>query len=57
MQEQVAAAMGPTQAFVAWLESGRVMPSTRMPERFAKATQTKLRISFERENSGREAPR
>ena len=46
-QEQVAAAMGTTQAFVARLESGRVLPSTRTLERFAKATHTKLRISFE----------
>jgi ribosome-binding protein aMBF1 (putative translation factor) len=48
-QEQVAAAMGTTQAVVARLESGRVLPSTRTLERFAKATQTRLRISFEPE--------
>src|SRR6202795_1927209 len=48
-QEQVAAAMGTTQAVVARLESGRVLPSTRTLERFAKATHTKLRISFEPE--------
>jgi ribosome-binding protein aMBF1 (putative translation factor) len=47
-QEQVAAAMGTTQAVVARLESGRVLPSTRTLERFAKATGTRLRISFER---------
>jgi len=46
-QEQVAAAMGTTQAVVARLESGRVMPSTRTLKRFAKATKTKLRIRFE----------
>lgn len=46
-QEQVAEAMGTTQAVVARLESGRVMPSTRTLERFAKATGTRLRISFE----------
>jgi ribosome-binding protein aMBF1 (putative translation factor) len=56
-QEQVAAAMGTTQAFVARLESGRVLPSTRTLERFAKATHTKLRISFEPEKPGLEAPR
>jgi transcriptional regulator with XRE-family HTH domain len=39
--------MGTTQAFVARLESGRSMPSTRTLTRFAKATGTKLRISFE----------
>lgn len=46
-QEQVAQAMGTTQAVVARLESGRVLPSTRTLERFAKATGTRLRISFE----------
>jgi hypothetical protein len=34
-------------------ERGRTMPSTRTPERFAKATGTKLRISFE---PGKPAP-
>ena len=42
-QEQVA------QAVVARLEGGKTMPSTRTLERFAKATRTKLRISFEPE--------
>ena len=46
-QQQVAQAMGTTQAVVARLESGKTMPSTRTLERFAKATRTKLRISFE----------
>src|SRR5579863_8558073 len=46
-QEEVARAMGTTQAVVARLESGRTMPSTRTLERFAKATHTRLRISFE----------
>ena len=46
-QEEVAKAMGTTQAVVARLESGRTMPSTRTLERFAKATRTRLRISFE----------
>ncbi|MBZ9708438.1 helix-turn-helix domain-containing protein [Mesorhizobium sp. ESP7-2] len=46
-QEQVAAAMGTTQAVIARLESGRNMPSTRTLQRFAKATGSKLRISFE----------
>lgn len=56
-QEQVAEAMGTTQAFVARLESGRGLPSTRTLERFAKATHTRLRISFEPETPGQEAPR
>ncbi|WP_353824211.1 helix-turn-helix transcriptional regulator [Mesorhizobium sp.] len=46
-QEEVAAAMGTTQAVIARLESGRNMPSTRTLQRFAKATGSKLRISFE----------
>ena len=41
--------MGTTQAVVARLESGRTMPSTRTLERFAKATGTRLRVSFEPE--------
>lgn len=48
-QEQVAQAMGTTQAVVARLESGRTMPSTRTLQRFAKATGTRLRISFDPE--------
>jgi ribosome-binding protein aMBF1 (putative translation factor) len=46
-QEQVAEAMGTTQTVIARLESGRTMPSTRTLQRFAKATRTRLRISFE----------
>ncbi|MGA2571626.1 MAG: helix-turn-helix transcriptional regulator [Terracidiphilus sp.] len=48
-QEQVAREMGTTQAVIARLESGRVQPSTRTLERFAKATGTRLRISFAHE--------
>lgn len=51
-QEEVARAMGTTQAVVARLESGRIMPSTRTLQRFAKATKSRLRISFEPDNSG-----
>jgi ribosome-binding protein aMBF1 (putative translation factor) len=46
-QEQVAAAMGTTQAAIARLESGRIKPTTRTLEQFAKATGTRLRIRFE----------
>jgi ribosome-binding protein aMBF1 (putative translation factor) len=56
-QEQLAAAMGTSQAFVARLESGKALPSTRTLERFAKATHTKLRISFEPEKPSLGAPR
>ena len=47
-QEQVAQAMGTTQAVIARLESGRSKPSTRTLERFAEATGTRLSITFER---------
>ena len=56
-QEQVAKAMGTTQAVIARLESGKVLPSTRTLERFAKATKTRLHISFARETLSREATR
>ena len=50
-QEQVAKAMGTTQAVIARLESGKILPSTRTLERFAKATRTRLRISFAPESA------
>ncbi len=56
-QEQLAAAMGTTQAVIARLEGGRIKPTTRTLERFAKATHTRLRISFEPEGGGRAARR
>jgi hypothetical protein len=40
--------MKTTQGVIARLESGRAKPSTRTLERFAAATGTRLRISFER---------
>ena len=46
-QEQLARRMKTTQTVIARLESGRSKPSTRTLERFAKATGSKLRISFE----------
>lgn len=56
-QEQVARAMGTTQAVIARLESGKVLPSTRTLERFVKATKTRLRISFARETLSRAVAR
>jgi ribosome-binding protein aMBF1 (putative translation factor) len=47
-QEQVAAAMGTTQATIARLESGRSLPSTRTLKRFAEATGTRLVVRFDR---------
>ena len=46
-QEELARRMGTTQAAIARLESGRIRPTTRTLERYAKATGTRLRISFE----------
>ena len=46
-QDEVAQAMGTTQAVVARLESGKSLPSTRTLQRFAKATHSRLRITFE----------
>lgn len=46
-QEQVARRMNTTQAVVARLEGS--MPSTRTLEKYAKATGSRLRISFEPE--------
>ncbi|MBN8646714.1 MAG: helix-turn-helix transcriptional regulator [Caulobacterales bacterium] len=47
-QEELAQRMNTTQAAIARLESGKQMPSTRTLEKLAKATGTKLRISFEK---------
>lgn len=46
-QEQVAQRMNTTQATIARLESGRGKPSTRTLQRYAEATGTRLKISFE----------
>jgi len=48
-QDQVAEAMGTTRSAVIRLEGGRSNPSTRTLQRFAAATHTRLRISFEPE--------
>jgi len=46
-QEELAAKMETSQSAIARLESGRMIPSGRTLKRFAKATGTRLRISFE----------
>jgi ribosome-binding protein aMBF1 (putative translation factor) len=46
-QEQVARRMKTTQAVIARLESGGSKPSTRTLERFAAATGSRLKITFE----------
>jgi ribosome-binding protein aMBF1 (putative translation factor) len=48
-QEEVAQRMRTTQAVVARLEGGGSMPSTRTLEKYAKATGSRLKISFEPE--------
>ena len=46
-QEQVAARMGTSQAYVAKMEGGRINPSVKTLLRFAVATETHLSIAFE----------
>lgn len=46
-QNQLAKKMKTTQSVVARLERGNVNPSTKMLQRFAKATATRLLIKFE----------
>ena len=46
-QAELAERMKTTQSVVARLESGRVQPSTRTLEKIARATGTRLRISFD----------
>ena len=46
-QEEVARRMNTKQTVIARLESGRSMPSTRTLQRFAHATGSKLKISFD----------
>ena len=46
-QEELAARMETSQSAIARLESGRAKPSARTRERFARATGTRLHISFQ----------
>ena len=46
-QVQLAERMRTTQSVIARLESGRVRPSTATLERIARATGTRLKITFE----------
>lgn len=46
-QEQLAKRMNTTQGVIARLEGGGSKPSTRTLERYARATGSRLKISFE----------
>lgn len=48
-QTQLARRMKTSQSYVARIEGGKVRPSTDALERFAQATGTRLRITFETE--------
>jgi predicted transcriptional regulator len=50
-QQQVAHRMKTTQAVIARLEGGGSRPSTRTLERYAEATGSRLKITFEPENA------
>ena len=52
-QAEVASRMGTTESANSRLESGRVMPSTRTLERYAKATGHRLHITLEPERQSR----
>ena len=54
-QEELAAKMETSQSAIARLESGRMIPSGRTLKRLAKATGTRLRISFEPARPARRA--
>ena len=54
-QEELAVRMETSQSAIARLESGRTIPSGRTLKRFAKATGTRLCISFEPTKSARRA--
>ena len=51
-QEELARRMGTTQPVIARMEGGKVMPSSRTLAKLARATGTRLRITFEPAPSG-----
>ena len=51
-QEELAHRMKTTQSVVARLEGGQTMPTTRTLEKIAKATGSRLKISFEPVTAG-----
>lgn len=55
-QAQLARRMKTSQSYIARIEGGTVRPSTDALERFAQATQTRLRITFEPQGVAEERP-
>ncbi|MEQ1694948.1 MAG: helix-turn-helix transcriptional regulator [Hyphomicrobiaceae bacterium] len=54
-QEELAEKMDTSQSAIARMESGRTIPSGSTLKRFARATGTRLRITFEPEKSPKRA--
>lgn len=54
-QEELAEKMDTSQSAIARMESGRMIPSGTTLKRFARATGTRLRITFEPTKSGKRA--
>lgn len=52
-QAQLARRMKTTQSVIARLEAGRTQPSTKTLDRYARATGSRLRITFEPVNASR----
>jgi len=52
-QEELASRMGTTQSVIARMEGGKSRPSTSTLQKLAKATGTRLRVSFERKGAKR----
>jgi transcriptional regulator with XRE-family HTH domain len=50
-QEELARRMDTTQSVIARMESGRVKPSSRTLQRFARATGMRMKITFIPDNS------
>jgi transcriptional regulator with XRE-family HTH domain len=56
-QEELASRMGTTRTVISRLESGRMKPSTRTLERYARATGHKLKITFVPDQAPKQARR
>lgn len=56
-QEELAIRMKTTRTVISRLESGRMKPSTRTLERFARATGHKVRITFEPDRARKQGTR